>query len=166
MYPWDSPSSGGLTSGATRHLDGMKPAILDGHLHFANALAGGLCFGLRHGTLLLQLAKIACQGPWKFYNKHGLEMEISPSTTRDWMEINRIMSDLYIYMDFDMFGCKSSRIIIHQTLLAGKLLIKISQIWSWTIHRLVVAEVAWSIISCHPAWDTSHEVPGSARVWR
>ena len=147
---------------ATRHLDGMKPAILDGHLHFADALAGGLCFGLRHGTLLLQLAKIACQGPWNFYNMVWKWRFHHPQLGIEW----KLIGLCRIYMDFDMFGCKSSRIIIHQTLLAGKLLIKISQIWSWTIHRLVVAEVAWSIISCHPAWDTSHEVPRSARVWQ
>jgi hypothetical protein len=94
---------------------------------------------------------------WRFHH---------PQLGIGWKLIGLCRIYIYIYMDFDMFGCKSSRIIIHQTLLAGKLLIKISQIWSWTIHRLVVAEVAWSIISCHPAWDTSHEVPGSARVWR
>ena len=72
MYPWDSAlaffTSGGISSSwTTRHLDGMKPAILDGHLHVADALAGGLCFGRGHGTPLLQLAKIAWKlGPGNF----------------------------------------------------------------------------------------------------
>ena len=94
----------------------MKPALLDGQLHSADALAGGLCFGLRHGTLLLQLAKIACQEPWNFLttwlaltrnmaNMPGKWRFHHPQLGVEWKLIGSILR--WSLNDFEMFGCKS-----------------------------------------------------------